>query len=335
MGMAVGVGIIVYLLSLGYGIERLVISQVASLDELRVLDVAAGETTTQKINTAVMAKISKIPTVKQVLPVVSVVGRVNYKNAKIDMLVYAVSQDYLKASRLNFLKGTFFASANSHTFNSERGQVAGAETELTKARIYTPVTGKKTLFNIKPGESAPVWKTCSISSSIAGYSAHLEGGYEGTEMWGGEYYPFMPYGRQGYDTDSTSYLGKWIMAKVPLYAKDNKDVLTPVLDDMGRQIYDTGCIQQKNTYITDQFAVADVLGASTSSAQIEYEKDSVVLAASDSATPTYDTTIVATDSSGLEVVKLPSCGYNIVTCGLESPPVLGGVVATAPSGRLL
>ncbi len=304
LGMSIGVGVIVYLLSLGYGIERLVISQVASLDELRVLDVAAGETTTQKINAAVMAKIAKIPTVKQVLPVVSVVGRVNYKNAKIDMLVYAVSQDYLKASRLNFLKGTFFASANHPTYTMENGQVAGAETEFTKVRLYTPISEKKTLFNIKPSESAPIWKTCSISSTIIGYSSHLEGGYEGIEMWGGEYYPFMPYGRQGYDSESRSYAGKWIMAKVPVYTKNNKDVLTPVLDDMGRQLYDTGCIQKKNIYITDQFTVAEVLGTSTSSAQIEYEKDSVVLAASDSATPTYDTTIVATDSSGLEVVKL-------------------------------
>ncbi len=45
LGMSVGIGVIVFLISLGYGIERLIISQVATLEETKMIDVSAGENT--------------------------------------------------------------------------------------------------------------------------------------------------------------------------------------------------------------------------------------------------------------------------------------------------
>jgi hypothetical protein len=82
LGMSVRVGIIVFLLSLGYGIEKLVISQVASLQELQMVDVSAGGSSTASLTRKAFQRIKQIQEVKEIIPMISVVGRLNYKNAK-------------------------------------------------------------------------------------------------------------------------------------------------------------------------------------------------------------------------------------------------------------
>lgn len=316
LGMSIGVGIIVYLLSLGYGIEKLVIGQVATLNELKILDVSAGESTTTKLTKTAITKIQSIAGVQKVIPMISVVGRINYKNAKTDVLVYAVTDEFLNISKLNLLNGKLFANdAWYFARNDASGQVAGAEAEITKGRLASPVTGNKLTFNVLPGTDTPAWKECDISSEVVGYTSRLEGGYAGTELWGGEYYPYNPYGRNGYDEGAKRYMGKWIQGKVPLFSRDADNQLIPLLDDQGRQIWETACLERKNVQIVDETPAAQVLGVSTSidSAENAEETNVEVLAATDeTATDSaqvelpaaFAAEVVATNDAGLEQVKL-------------------------------
>jgi ABC-type lipoprotein release transport system permease subunit len=310
LGMSIGVGIIVYLLSLGYGIEKLVISQVATLNELKMVDVSAGESASVKINNTVMDRIAKIVSVKQVIPFISVVGRINYKNAKTDVLVYAVTDDYLKLSNLTLIEGKYFANDSWYfAKNDLQGTVAGAETQLARGRAGQEITGNTVLFNVLPVEEVPAWKSCDISSDIYGYTARIEGGYEGVEQWGSEYYPLNPYGRTAYSADTKLYLGKWVKGKVPIYTKNADNALVPVLDDQGRQLWEVACLERKFVQVTDEQKNPDVLGISTVDPG-EAPAEEEVLASMDEATAsgslqdTYDTYVVATDSAGIETVKL-------------------------------
>ncbi|PIY69509.1 hypothetical protein COY90_00265, partial [Candidatus Roizmanbacteria bacterium CG_4_10_14_0_8_um_filter_39_9] len=67
-GMSVGVGVIVLLLSLGYGMEKLVIGRVAGLNELKMIDISAGENTTLRLNQEVYKKIDNIKESHQTMP---------------------------------------------------------------------------------------------------------------------------------------------------------------------------------------------------------------------------------------------------------------------------
>lgn len=104
------------------------------------------------------------------MPVISVVGRINFNRAQTDVLVYAVPKDYLlKGTNNDLIKGKLFANNNTikeAKINGDNaGQVAGLSTELVNAQYGARVNNSKTFFNILPGRPAPVWSDCSIESS--------------------------------------------------------------------------------------------------------------------------------------------------------------------------
>lgn len=311
LGMSVGVGIIVYLLSLGYGIERLVISKVAGLNELRMADVMPGETGDVKLNRKLMAKISRINNVEQVLPMVSVVGKVDYKNAKTDILSYAVTEDYMQVLASQFLKGSYF-SDKGKKLSMNVGDVKGASsTNYIKASYLQLVSPGTVLFNIRGADIAIAREECDIDSKILGYTKRLEGGFIGSQYYGGEYAPYYPYGQIAYDSVNDLYLGKWLKAKVPLFDKMPKNQMQPKLDDNGRQLWQEVCLPLKSVVIQDELRFAQVLGEATQSGEVA-ESAPVVATneeppqATESAIPEYDVTVMASGSGGMELVSLSS-----------------------------
>lgn len=310
-GMSIGVGAIVLLLSLGYGIERLIINKVARLDELKMLDISAGENTALRLNEEVFRKIESFKESLKALPVISVVGRINYNRAQTDVLVYAVSKDYLmNGINTKFIKGKPFANNNAIGGKLGKiegeGVVAGASTALIDAKMGEKFESGKTVFNISPVKPAVVWEECNISSKVLGYSIRIEGGFEGESVWGGDYYPFSENGRVGYDRKKNLFLGKWVKGKLPLYEKKADDTIVPKFDDNGRHDWQTGCVPLRDIQLISQLDFGSVLGESTDSATLALNNSSTASdeasIASDSAL--YDATVIASDESGLETVSL-------------------------------
>ncbi|KXK09254.1 MAG: ABC transporter permease YtrF precursor [Microgenomates bacterium OLB23] len=303
MGMAVGVGIIVYLLSLGYGIERLVINQVASLDELKIIDVSSSRNTALRINNSVVNKIVKNPVVDKIIPLVSFVGRVNFNKAQADVLVYGVSQDYMNIAQIKLKKGKGFTNLTKQSFIIEDGDVAGISTELTKASVGKNVDDEIINFTVVPDELVAVRASCVTTSEIIGYTTRIEGVVTGQRMWGSTYAPYGDYGRVGYDEDKKEYAGMWVRAKLPLFNKDIDNNLVPQIGENGYQVWDYGCIQKE--FVQEKGRVekfASVLGEATTSAALAASG----VVATGSAARAYQAEVVATDAAGIEFVKLTS-----------------------------
>lgn len=305
LGMSIGVGIIVYLLSLGYGVERLVIGRVAGLDELRMADVSVGTSTTLRMNTDMIQKVQKIPQVSKAIPIISTVGRINFQKATTDVMVFSAPQDYFDATRMNFLRGKPFKDntvahlpAIQDTDSSDN--VAGAYDERKAGTFDKPITGASLFFNMLPTHVATAFADCNIQSEIKGYLLRYPSSYTGREYWGSEYAPLSPHGRAGYDAVSGQYLGKWIKVYAPLHKQSYDDVYEPVLDESGRQAYADVCIQRKNIHIEEQYAftqVAQVLGMASDSADLQEDS---------SASAELDDTVrlVSTREDGIEFVEL-------------------------------
>lgn len=301
LGMATGVGIIVFLLSLGYGIERLVISQVASLNELKIVDVSSSRNTALRINNATVKKIGENKTVDKIVPLISLVGRVNFNKAKADVLVYGASQDYMEIAQVKLKRGKGFTHLSKQSFIEEDGDVAGVTTELPKAKTGQAVNGEVINFNILPNELVPVREACDIEAAIIGYTPRIEGDFKGQEMWGSSYVPYSDYGREGFDESTQEYLGLWVRGKVPLFNKDLDDNIIPKISESGYQSWEYGCMQRKYIQVlgkVSQFAA--VLGESTASAALA--ESGVV--ATGSAQSAFRTEVISTDSAGIEFVRL-------------------------------
>jgi len=69
VGMAIGFGAVILLLSLGFGFERLVVSRVASLSEMKQIDVSSSQNSLLSFDSNSIAKIKEIPKVEAILDI--------------------------------------------------------------------------------------------------------------------------------------------------------------------------------------------------------------------------------------------------------------------------
>lgn len=320
LGMSVGIGVIVFLISLGYGIERLIINQVATLDETKMIDVFTGENTTNKLDQKIYAKIKSLKNVQDAIPVVSLVGKLTYQKASIDVIVYATPKKFFDFSRFKLLKGKFYSDNSGFdgkSLSKKNGDVQGAFSQLkTKVKIYTPVSQEIISFNILPQERVGIWEKCDIKSQFLGYATRLEKGYLGLQYYGSSFYPFSENGLVGIDEKTQVMVGLWIKSKFPLFqisSFEDKEILTPVLNKEGQQEWVEGCIPNYKVKVEEKTAIAgEVLGIATGSAQTEGQTATasadLVSPAEKNATGSAlllgDLEVVASSEGGIEIVSL-------------------------------
>ena len=71
LGVGVGMGAIVFLVSLGYGLQRIIIDQIAGSDAVYSLDVKSPDSESKPLNKAALEEIQAVENVEKVEPVVT------------------------------------------------------------------------------------------------------------------------------------------------------------------------------------------------------------------------------------------------------------------------
>lgn len=116
-GITLGISLIVLLVSIGYGVQELVIDKVTTLDEMRQTEVSVLPGSNLFLTDEVADNIKSIPNVQKVLPQIAVVGKVNYNNSMFDFAVYGVTDEYLKESAISPFIGKIFEVDNDNTYS--------------------------------------------------------------------------------------------------------------------------------------------------------------------------------------------------------------------------
>jgi acetoin utilization transport system permease protein len=114
-GMTVGIAGIVFLVSVGYGLQAMVIDRVARLDEMRQTDVSVLPGSKLFLDDETLDSFNEIENIELALPQIAVVGKVNFNNSVTDMAVYGVTQKYLKQSAISPVRGDVFESNQLET----------------------------------------------------------------------------------------------------------------------------------------------------------------------------------------------------------------------------
>jgi ABC-type antimicrobial peptide transport system permease subunit len=226
-GMSIGFGAVVFLLSLGYGVQRLVISRVARLDEMKQINVSIGQSSSLVINEQTLEDLKKIENVDLVIPMVSVVSKVNFNNSVSDVVAYGVTKQFLEQSAIQPVKGTLFedyeedfskpSEETSLNDDQVKGQVAGAANKrLTGAKL------SKELSQIRYSIYPLVWKAVyaepSSKSKILGYTNRGVGEIDAIEVWG-EIYESKEILIEGVDLFGNVF-NPWIADSVPIWKKE-------------------------------------------------------------------------------------------------------------------
>lgn len=107
VGVTIGIGAIVFLVSLGYGLERLVTSQVANFNAFTVVDVPAANLKTLKLDDATIDKIKKLGHVEKITPVINLAGRVKKEDgaSAAETVIVGAESDYWKLAEIYTEKG--------------------------------------------------------------------------------------------------------------------------------------------------------------------------------------------------------------------------------------
>jgi len=111
-GVSIGVAAIVFLVSLGFGLEQLVTSQVANFEAFRIIDIPSANLKSGKINDEALDKIRQVPHVSQIERIVDLAGRGRLKgqNSTTETVVVGVQPSYFKLADSSLATGRFFAA---------------------------------------------------------------------------------------------------------------------------------------------------------------------------------------------------------------------------------
>lgn len=119
LGIGIGIGAILFLVSLGYGLQRALLSQITSSEALLSLDVVQGEKDAAPLNTQLVSRIKEIPEVTDVVPMVSSRGQVSYEDTTADVVVNGTSALFLQLSNIKPSIGSVFSDGQREVLISE------------------------------------------------------------------------------------------------------------------------------------------------------------------------------------------------------------------------
>lgn len=121
-GMTIGIATIVFLVSVGYGLQQLVISRVASLEEMKQTEVTTQTGSKLKINDKTINEFKDITGVESVYPLIAVVAKLNYNKSVTDIAAYGVTTNYLTHSAIKISKGELFDNNDISSFDSVQNE---------------------------------------------------------------------------------------------------------------------------------------------------------------------------------------------------------------------
>lgn len=109
-GVGVGIGVVFLLVTLGFGLQELVIGRISSSESLLSLDVAVSEDTAKilPITNATVDEFKKIPGVTDVSPLLSSPVELNYGTIKAQSLAQAVNPAYFRYAGISASVGKLF-----------------------------------------------------------------------------------------------------------------------------------------------------------------------------------------------------------------------------------
>ena len=159
IGMSVGIGLIVFLVSIGYGVERIVISRIADLEQRKQIEAFPIVGTNQRLNDQTVNKLQDLNEVERILPQMSIVSKIEYNNSNTDVVSYGVQADYINKSDINIVEGKVFSN---NELNNDTTPIVNVLSETDTAT--TDNTGTSADLTAQEQEAASLAK---ISTEIS------------------------------------------------------------------------------------------------------------------------------------------------------------------------
>ena len=108
LGISVGIGAILFLVSLGYGLQFLILNRITTSDALLSLDVNTGDLSNLKLNSETIKEIKLIPGVDKVSPLVSSQAQMMVDDIASELVINFADREYFKLDGTKLKQGNFY-----------------------------------------------------------------------------------------------------------------------------------------------------------------------------------------------------------------------------------
>lgn len=104
-GVVIGIGAIVFLVSLGLGLQNLVTKEVVGSKSVKAIDVTSPKPKVLHLDNAAITKFKNYVEVTDIGKTYSFAGKVNFLNSTTDSVIYGADKNYLDLSSLRLVAG--------------------------------------------------------------------------------------------------------------------------------------------------------------------------------------------------------------------------------------
>jgi len=112
LGIAVGIGAVVFLVSFGFGLQQLIINKITSSSAVTTIDVSQSSSTVLRLNDETLKRFKNIKNVESVSPILSVASQAGLNTITTDIITLGVEEQYFKLEQPKFVAGNKFATKN-------------------------------------------------------------------------------------------------------------------------------------------------------------------------------------------------------------------------------
>ncbi len=155
LGMAVAIGVILFLVSLGFGLQQLLLEQITTEDSLLTLDVISPESGFISLTPKLISEIESIEGVDQVLPQLITASQVELTGFTSQISLYGVDSEFFTLTGLTSVEGDVFTEENqreivinkatAELFNRFSDEIIGEQINIT---LFIPIEEDTAMVNL-------------------------------------------------------------------------------------------------------------------------------------------------------------------------------------------
>lgn len=147
LGISVGIGAILFLVSLGYGLQKLILTRITTSEALLSLDVSTGDLSKLKLDADSIQEIKQIFGVEKISPLISIRSQMNINDISSELSAHFADREYLRLDGTVLKTGNFYkeneedknkviiSSSALRLFNLKENEVLGKKINFT---FFTP-----------------------------------------------------------------------------------------------------------------------------------------------------------------------------------------------------
>lgn len=156
MGVGIGIGAIVFLVTLGLGLQKVTIEKITQSAALTTLDVNLGSSSLLKLDDQTVSDFQQIEHVESVSEIISTSGQATYNGVTTDCAVKGVDKNSIEWEGIKISPEKILISLVKANEDNSRAIISSGMFKLIDGENKNEIIGKKIIFDIyTPEENDP------------------------------------------------------------------------------------------------------------------------------------------------------------------------------------